>query len=58
MYKENEVFYGTTKTDLENNINHFFDQPGTFFESVHYYKSDDGEEFAADVAYRYTPSDY
>lgn len=42
MYTETETFYGTTETDLENNIHAFLDEPEFSYVSEKRYRDDDG----------------
>jgi len=53
MYTETETFYGTTETDLENNIHAFLDQTGfSFVEEKRYVGEDEG--YISEVKYTYT----
>uniref|UniRef100_UPI0035A0ED1C hypothetical protein n=1 Tax=Jeotgalibaca porci TaxID=1868793 RepID=UPI0035A0ED1C len=55
MYTETETFYGTTETDLENNIHAFLDEPGFSFVGENRYVGEDGN-YISEVKYTYTPS--
>ena len=47
---ETETLYGATEYMLEEEINHFFNQPGTKCRGIRYYRDDDGY-YVVDVTY-------
>ena len=56
MHKEIDTFYGTTMTELEDNINLFLDEPGIKYVNAKYYRDED-ENYVADVTYLLIASD-
>ena len=56
MKQETETFFGVTMTELENNINHFLDEPGIKYVNAKYYR-DEYENYVADVTYLLITSD-
>ena len=53
MKQETETFFGVTMTELENNINHFLDEPGVVYRNAKYYRDENGD-FVADMTYTIT----
>ena len=53
MKQETETFFGVTMTELENNINHFLDEPGVVYRNSKYYRDENGD-FVADTTYTIT----
>lgn len=47
---ETETFYGAAEYMLEEEINRFFDQPGTKYIDANHHRDDDGY-YVADVTY-------
>ena len=50
---QTETFYGTTETELENNIHAFLDQAGFSFVGENRYVGED-EGYISEVKYTYT----
>ena len=53
MKQETETFFGVTMTELDNNINHFLDEPGVIYRNAKHYRDEKGD-FVADMTYTIT----